>query len=186
MLISGHAGADEILAALRLGAVEFLPKPIDLRRLIQVVRTVQLELATLPVPAEKPAAARPAPGSPRDRIERILSENRMMRRLRSQYLSDDLFSEPSWEMLLQLHHAALSGTILSVTSLGGVSDIPMTTALRRIGELERAGLVVRVADGKDRRRAKIELSPHGRLAVEGFLSDYFASGRTDAAARTGK
>ena len=55
-----------------------------------------------------------------------------------------------------------------------------------VGELERAGLVVRVADGKDRRRAKIELSPHGRLAVEGFLSDYFASGRTDAAARTGK
>lgn len=186
VLISGHAGFDDVLAGLRLGVLDFLPKPIDLRRLVQVVRTVQLDVRTAHPPdeAEMAPPACPPSDSPSGRVRQILAEARHLRMLRGRYLSDGLFSEPSWEMLLELYAAYLNDTKLSVTSLGGAVEIPMTTALRRINDLERSGMIVRTPDGKDRRRATIELSRQGHLSVEGFLKAY--SGNRTAGSGLGK
>ena len=171
VLVSGHADFDDIVRALRLGVLDFLPKPIDLRRLVQVVRTLQLavDAPLMPGEVETKVVTAPLSGSPSDRIEKILCQARALRRLRNRYLADDRLAEPAWEMVLELYKAHLAGMKLSVTNIGGVIDVPMTTALRRINDLERARIIIRTPDGRDRRRAIIELSPLGHRSVESFL-----------------
>ena len=73
----------------------------------------------------------------------VLEMLREMRRVRSKYLPEELFSDPCWDVLLDLYEARLSSTQVSVTALGATSGVPMSTALRRIGELQQHGLVER-------------------------------------------
>ena len=74
------------------------------------------------------------------------SELKTMRRLRSQYFPAELFSDPCWEMLLDLYDAALVGAEVTVTSLGAASGVPQTTALRRMETLQAHHLIVRTED----------------------------------------
>jgi DNA-binding MarR family transcriptional regulator len=68
--------------------------------------------------------------------------------------------------------ARLAGQRLSVTSLARVSSSPMTTALRRIDDLVQGGLVARVPDPDDRRRAYLELTPSGLVRMKLFLEGF--------------
>jgi DNA-binding MarR family transcriptional regulator len=77
--------------------------------------------------------------------------------------------EPAWEMLAELMRATLDGAHLSVTALCLSSQSPTTTALRKIEELEFAGLVRREPDARDRRRSYVELTPNGILRMRMFL-----------------
>ena len=97
-----------------------------------------------------------------------------MRRLRSQYFPAELFSDPCWEMLLDLYDASLAGAEVTVTSLGAASGVPQTTALRRMETLLGHDLIVRVEDKSDKRRTIIRLSDGGMRAVENFFETYLA------------
>ena len=72
-----------------------------------------------------------------------------------------LFADPAWEMLLDLTHARLAGKRVSVSSLCIAAHVPATTALRRIGDLVRSGLVTREKDENDGRRVFVELTEDG-------------------------
>ncbi len=80
------------------------------------------------------------------------------RRKRASLFGADLFSDPAWDMLLDLAAARLENERVSVSSLCLASGAPQTTALRWIAMLQDAGLVVRRADPLDSRRAYIELT----------------------------
>src|SRR5918993_1365966 len=54
------------------------------------------------------------------------------RAARAEYLSSRLFSEPAWDMLLELYVAHLLQRRLSVSDLCIASRVPHTTALRSI------------------------------------------------------
>ncbi len=98
--------------------------------------------------------ARPPLPDPR-LIRRIIRQ----RQQRARFFDGDLFADPAWDMLLDLTAARAEHSRVSVTSLCIASGVPPTTALRWIGQMTEAGLLQRVEDETDRRRAFISL-PH--------------------------
>ena len=92
-----------------------------------------------------------------------------MRRTRSSLFPTELFSDPCWEMLLDLYDAQLAGAEVTVTSLGAASGVPLTTALRRMDELQRHNLIERGEDASDKRRTIIRLSESDLRAVDTFF-----------------
>ena len=101
---------------------------------------------------------------------RLVRQIIRQRQLRARFFDGDLFSDPAWDMLLDLTAARVEQKRVSVTSLCIASGVPPTTALRWIGQMVEAGLFVRVCDDSDRRRAFIELTD---LSLDG-IARYFA------------
>jgi len=110
-------------------------------------------------------ASRPPLPDPR-LVRRIIRQ----RQLRARFFDGDLFGDPAWDMLLDLTAARAEHTRVSVTSLCIASGVPPTTALRWIGQMTDAGLLERVEDETDRRRAFIALT---EKAADG-MARYFA------------
>jgi hypothetical protein len=116
----------------------------------------------------RPAFAAAPDGDPGDRLVRAtrppLPDPRLVRRiirqrqLRARFFDGDLFADPAWDMLLDLTAARAEHTRVSVTSLCIASGVPPTTALRWIGQMTEMGLLTRVEDEADRRRAFIALT----------------------------
>jgi hypothetical protein len=143
------------------------------------------EAAAAPAPAPTPVGAfRFEPARHTDGAEeRLLRTSRAplpdpklvrriirQRQMRARFLDGDLFADPAWDMLLDLTAARAEQTRVSVTSLCIASGVQPTTALRWIGQMTEAGLLQRVEDDTDRRRAFITLTDK---AVEA-MSRYFA------------
>jgi len=124
------------------------------------------------VNGEQGPAARPPLPDPR-LVRRIIRQ----RQLRARFFDPALFADPAWDMLLDLAAARAEHKRVSVTSLCIASGVPPTTALRWIGQLTAAGLLERVNDEADRRRAFIALSD----ATADAMARYFAElGRSSA------
>lgn len=109
-------------------------------------------------------SARPPLPEPR-LVRRIIRQ----RQLRSRFFPPDMFADPVWDMLLDLTAAAAEHSRVSVTSLCIASGVPPTTALRWITQMNDAGLIQRLEDSTDRRRAFITLSD----ASMGSMARYF-------------
>lgn len=86
-----------------------------------------------------------------------------------------LFADPAWDILLELYLAALSGEPVNISQVCNAAAAPNTTALRWIGQLEKAGLISRERDASDGRRFFIQLSAVGRAAMD----QYFRSPHKD-------
>lgn len=100
-------------------------------------------------------------------VRRIIEQ----RRQRSEFFDAALFSDPAWDILLDLTAARAEHKRVSVTSLCIASGAPATTALRWIGQLTEAGLLVRQEDDTDRRRVFIALTDQAADA----MARYFAA-----------
>jgi DNA-binding MarR family transcriptional regulator len=94
------------------------------------------------------------------------------RRRRNQFIPAQFLGEPSWDMMLELFMQFAGGAKVSTTSLCIASDVPSSTALRHIAQLEEAGLVKRSTSEFDKRVTFIELTDQGVLAVGRYLEEY--------------
>jgi hypothetical protein len=81
----------------------------------------------------------------------------------------ELFGEPAWDILLDLHIAHAEGKPVSVSSACIGSAAPPTTGLRWLGVLAEEGLVVRENDADDHRRVLVRLTRTGIKAMERFF-----------------
>ena len=90
------------------------------------------------------------------------------RRAREALFGDqpDLFADPVWDILLDLFAAQEAGQRVSISSACIAANVPPTTALRWLAILESRGLIVRISDETDRRRAFVRLSElaHRRMS----------------------
>ncbi len=111
-------------------------------------------------------ATRPALPDPR-LVRRIIRQ----RQLRARFFEGDLFADPAWDMLLDLTAARTEHARVSVTSLCIASGVPPTTALRWIGQMIDAGLLMRVDDETDRRRAFITLTDKAADAMARYFAE---------------
>jgi hypothetical protein len=111
-------------------------------------------------------ASRPPLPDPR-LVRRIIRQ----RQLRARYFDGDLFADPAWDMLLDLTAARAEHSRVSVTSLCIASGVPPTTALRWIGQMSEAGLLTRVEDETDRRRAFITLTDKAADGMARYFAD---------------
>jgi hypothetical protein len=111
-----------------------------------------------------------------------LPDPRLVRRIiwqrqqRDRFFDGDLLCDPVWDMLLDLAVATAEFRQISVTSLCIASRVPPTTALRWIGVMTEQGLVRRINDTQDRRRAFIALTDKAM----GAIARYFEALGTDA------
>lgn len=80
------------------------------------------------------------------------------RQARAKFFDSELFADPAWDILLDLAAARSERRRVSVTSLCIAAGVPATTALRWISQMVDAGLLVRIPDPHDRRRAHIALA----------------------------
>ncbi|MBX9815072.1 MAG: hypothetical protein K2X76_10255 [Sphingomonas sp.] len=87
------------------------------------------------------------------------------RRLRDDYFGAGLFEDPAWDVLLDLYAAEIEGTRVSVSSLCIAAAVAPTTALRWIARMTDQGLIDRVPDPRDRRRAFLSLSRESATAM---------------------
>ncbi|WCT73508.1 hypothetical protein PQ455_18170 [Sphingomonas naphthae] len=126
-----------------------------LRKAMELCASVERELAPV-------LRGDPPPADPVDLARRALR----LRRRRERLFGAGLFSDPAWDILLDLLVAGAEQRAISVSSACLAGAGPATTGLRHLGMLERRGLVERVrAPGKSRRvhvrltaRAVAELS----------------------------
>ena len=81
----------------------------------------------------------------------------------------DLFSDPAWDMLLDLYLSRLEGRRVAVSSLCIAASVPSTTALRWIKTMCDHGLFVRSADPEDGRRFFIHLSEEAAAHMDEFF-----------------
>ena len=93
------------------------------------------------------------------------------RQARMRHFDADLFADPAWDILLDLAAARAERQQVSVTSLCIAAVVPATTALRWIGQMVDADLLVRVSDPHDRRRAYIALSDNTADALARYFSE---------------
>jgi hypothetical protein len=113
-------------------------------------------------------ARAPRPPLPDPRLVRTIIRQRQ---LRGKFFDAELFADPAWDMLLDLTAARAEHTRVSVTSLCIASGVPPTTALRWIGQMTQAGLLERVEDDTDRRRAFIALSVQAADAMARYFAE---------------
>ena len=117
-------------------------------------------------------AARPAlQGTARGLALELLS----WRRRREQLFGAHMFSEPVWDMMLDLlvHHE--QGRMVNVTSLCVASMASFSTALRWIQAMEKEGFVVREPDPHDRRQILVRPTPEFIARFRQFLEAWAAA-----------
>jgi len=102
---------------------------------------------------------------------RLVRQIIRQRQLRARFFEGDLFADPAWDMLLDLTAARAEHTRVSITSLCIASGVPPTTALRWIGQMTEAGLLERVEDETDRRRAFVTLTEKASEAMARYFVD---------------
>jgi DNA-binding MarR family transcriptional regulator len=91
------------------------------------------------------------------------------RRLRGKFFDFSLFSDPAWDILLELYAADLDQQRLAISNVGLTSNIPATTALRWIEALQKDGLIRRLKDPFDGRRWFVELTEKGVAAMQAWF-----------------
>lgn len=100
------------------------------------------------------------------------------RAARTRFFKASLFSDPAWDILLELYAAEQEGRRVAVSTVGLGADIPQTTALRWISALSNEGLVNRADDPLDARRTFLSLSDSGLRAMTLYFQNCtLAAGR---------
>lgn len=113
-------------------------------------------------------AASPHPGHSRspEEVLKLLIE---IRRIRFRHFAASAFTDPGWDMLLDLMSARLAKRPVPVTSACASAGVPATTALRWVDQLTLSGFVRRLPDPTDRRRVLLELTDDGCRRMEVYL-----------------
>ncbi|MGA1799519.1 winged helix DNA-binding protein [Sphingomonas sp. 4RDLI-65] len=93
-----------------------------------------------------------------------------LRKIRDQILGDALFSEPAWDILLDLFISDHECRQLSVSAVCIGARAPSATALRYLTMLQEAGLVERTRDERDGRRSHVQLTTLGRRRMASLLA----------------
>ena len=99
------------------------------------------------------------------------------RRLRSELLPSDFFSEPAWDVLLEVFARHLEGTEGCLSEIAEAASIPNTTALRSADKLKEEGLLVRQVDPSDARRVILQLSNLGERVMQSYFRKRIRLGR---------
>lgn len=72
-----------------------------------------------------------------DHIRSVL----LIRRARSEVLGEHLFSDPAWDILLELYAAKLGNRTMSLADIARATETPQSTTKRWVAALEDRGLV---------------------------------------------
>lgn len=193
LFLTAHPTLERAVDALRLGAYDFLRKPVRPKELLTVVRRgldrAERRRATPPGRAPdvealvRQANKQHANNAAASGRVSVLDTIEGLHKLRLRY-ADQKLDELAWDQLLELLRADQKNHRLSVSALAiSFPDTPTTTSLRRIAELTAGGYLEREPDAHDRRRDFLVLTPKARALLEDYLTcaeAFLAQSRTEA------
>jgi DNA-binding response OmpR family regulator len=202
IFLTAHARVDYAVAALRLGAIDFLTKPVRPQNLLGVVRNawdaalraraasaLPEEVATLARKAQELAAIVQRRAAPRaydsglslaagtsqgekaaSAAEVALLGMDRLRRLRREFPPLGELDDVAWDLVRELVRAERTSQRLSVSALSMAAEqVSSSTAVRRIQDLARAGVLIRTPDPADARRDFVNLAPEMRATLDRYL-----------------
>lgn len=186
LVITGFGSIDVAVAAMRNEAADFLTKPVSREDLAAALRRAmrkwlrlcgERSIAALSASlrgavGEAEPSAPQAPLSPVDDTELLKITRKLvrMREQRGQFLNPALFSDPMWDILLDLTSARLENKTVPVSSVCQAAGVPMSTALRQIRSLVDMGLIRRWSDPLDRRRDLLAINDEAMEAMRQYLT----------------
>lgn len=153
----------------------------DLERYLRrTVKNTALSQQTAGAADSEGASPRRVGGAAPD-TGRFTSYLSLERKLRAKFFPEHFFGDPCREMLIDLAESKAQGKQVYISSLCIASGVPQTTALRRIEDLEKAGLISRSKDPADGRRIIVDLTARGTERIK----SYFGEIRTALSNRNG-
>lgn len=187
LVITGFGSIDVAVAAMRNEAADFLTKPVSRDDLAAALRRAmrkwlrlcgERSLAALSASLRPPSgdltqpAATATPLAPMDDAELLKITRKLvrMREQRGQFLNPALFSDPMWDILLDLTSARLEQKTVPVSAVCQAAGVPMSTALRQIRSLVDMGLIRRWSDPLDRRRDLLAINDEAMDAMRQYLT----------------
>jgi DNA-binding MarR family transcriptional regulator len=90
------------------------------------------------------------------------------KRLRYIIVSQDLFSDPYWDILVELFHARLRCKDITVSAIATAGNMPQTTGLRYIDSLLAMEYIYREKDDWDGRKVFIRISDKAFLLMKEY------------------
>lgn len=182
VFLTAYPSVDVAVSALRLGAADFLIKPVGPAQLLAIVEQVMEpapgKIRGIPddgVPAgnhRHSATTSSGETVPPDVSGRALLGIDELRNLRRSHPLLCELDDTACDLLLELMRAEMAGQRRSVSALSISIDAERgssATALRRIHNLVSAGHMVRDPDPTDARRDFVALAPQARVALEMYL-----------------
>lgn len=100
----------------------------------------------------------------------------MGRRLREEVIGGDLFSDPAWDILLDLYAALDRGDRVQLTSIASMAGVPPSTGRRWARKLVDRGLLEREKDRRDQRQTYVRLTAKGQEIMTAFMVRLAAKG----------
>lgn len=94
------------------------------------------------------------------------------RRHRDRVFNLTLFSDPAWDILLEIFRSAVRGTAITVSDTASGTGIASSSATRWVRTLETAGFVSRNPDPADKRRVLLDITPMGRALMKRTLDKW--------------
>jgi CheY-like chemotaxis protein len=168
--VTGYGSLDMAIRAMRSNAVDFLSKPVSIEDLQIAVRRAisrwsamvsRFRLMALAAKEDLPDTFAGSEDGNEGGLPDLLEQVRGMvkaRRRRADFLDSDLFADPVWDILLDLTSARLEGSPVTVMSACAAAQVPTTTALRYLRQMEKMGLVKRTTDVADKRRVHVQIT----------------------------
>ena len=98
------------------------------------------------------------------------------RKQRDRYFDPMLFSNPAWDILLNLYVADAEGRPVSVLESCAASIVPQGVALRWLGYLKQEEMVIEMPDPARPRHTLIRLADQTRLTVSSYLGSLVSLG----------
>lgn len=98
----------------------------------------------------------------------------LVRGARYTVLGERLFSDPAWDILLELYAAKLGQRSISLSDLSRATGTPPSTTVRWVAALEERGLVSSTIDPADPARVQLKLTTEGASKMQ-RLADHWGS-----------
>ena len=114
---------------------------------------------------------RPSTAATSRQLNEFAAQAIRARRLRNRHFPESLFSEPAWDILLELVQAESEGRAMTVPELCEAIGVPGAIALRWLNSLAKEGLAVRHMDPRNPMGEVVELEPKTRAALLRYIED---------------
>ena len=107
-----------------------------------------------------------------DRLLLLAAKDILQKRaVRPKFFGELSGADPDFDILIDLYANQMQMRTVSITSACIAANVPMTTALRHIGQLVEQGWIERTDDPRDKRRSTLSLSNGSMLKVQRYLAE---------------
>ena len=102
--------------------------------------------------------------------QELVRRTQVVRRLRSTFIAGDLFTDPAWDMLLELFARELGGEPSRASEVCAAAGVGATSARRWLEALGERGLIERVSRAGNDNDEWIQLTAKGSAQMQRYFA----------------